>query len=310
MSGLGAPADFVLGQEVRQALDASQPIVALESALITHGFPYPANLAIVRQMSQAIREAGAVPATLAAWRGKPWIGLSDAQVEALAADRDAVKVSVRDLPLLAHRGLHGGMTVAATAHLAYLSGIRVFATGGIGGVHRGHPEDVSADLPVLASTPIVVVCAGAKSLLDLPATREFLETWGVPVVGWRCAQFPAFYSRDSGLAVDATASEAADVAAIYRAQRALKLPQALLVTAPVPEDDELPAAEVEPLIAAAVREAESQGIKGKALTPFMLERVALLSEGRARRANESLLLHNAQVAAHIACELVRADAAV
>ncbi len=292
-------APIEVAAEVRAALDAGQPIVALESALITHGFAYPANVAITRRMAAAIRERGAVPAVVGVWKGRPTVGLSEAQVEAMAS-ATAVKVSVRDLPLTARRPIHGGTTVAATSLLAHRVGIRVFATGGIGGVHRGHPEDVSADLPVLASTPIVVVCAGAKSILDLPRTLEFLETWGVPILGWQTEQFPAFYSRTSGLRVDLRVDSGEEVAAIYRQQRALKLPQGLLVTAPVPEADELPAEEVEPLIARALEEAEAQKIHGKAMTPYLLARLVQLSNARTKRANESLLVHNAAVAAEIA----------
>lgn len=294
--------DFVVNSEIQQALDAGQPVVALESALITHGFAYPANLDITRQMAAAIREEGAVPAVVGVWRGRATVGLHNAQIEALAADRTAVKVSVRDLPLANLRGVHGGTTVAATSLLAHRAGIRVFATGGIGGVHRGHPEDVSADLPVLASTPIIVVCAGAKSILDLPRTLEYLETWGVPVLGWQTDEFPAFYSRTSGLAVDQRVEDGAQVAEVFRTQRALALPQGVLVGVPVPAADEVPAEEVEPLIAQVVAEADAQGVTGKAITPFILARMVTLSGARTKHANESLLLNNARVAARIACE--------
>jgi len=296
--------DFVVNPEIQQALDNGRPIVALESALITHGFAYPANLDITRRMADVIRAEGAVPAVVGIWRGRPTAGLRDAQVEALAADETAVKVSVRDLPLAGARGVHGGTTVAATSLLAHRAGIRVFATGGIGGVHRGHPEDVSADLPVLASTPLIVVCAGAKSILDLPRTLEVLETWGVPVLGWRTGEFPAFYSRTSGLAVDQRVEDGAQVAEIFRAQRALSLPQGVLVTVPIPAADEVPAAEVEPLIAQAVAEADAQGVTGKAITPFILARMVALSGARTKQANESLLLNNARVAAQIASNLM------
>lgn len=293
-----------ISSEVRTVLAKGRPVVVLESALITHGFAYPDSVAITQRMAAAIREAGASPAVVGVWHGVPTVGLDEAQVEALAQDRTAVKVSVRDLPLLDLRGLNGGTTVAATMVLAQRVGLRVFATGGIGGVHRGHPEDVSADLPTLASTPLIVVCAGAKSILDLPRTLEFLETWGVPVLGWRTAEFPAFYSRTSGLPVDARVEDAAQVAAAFYAQRVLGLPQGLLVAAPVPAEDELPAAEVEPLIARAVAEAEAQGVTGKAVTPFLLARLVELSAARTRRANESLLVNNARVAARIAGALV------
>jgi pseudouridine-5'-phosphate glycosidase len=299
--------DFDVALEIQEAIDAGQPMIALESALITHGFTYPANLDITRRMAGAIRAEEAIPAIIGIWRGTACVGLSDAQVEALAKDETAVKVSVRDLPLAGVRGVHGGTTVAATALLAYRAGIRVFATGGIGGVHRGHPEDVSADLPVLASTPLIVVCAGAKSILDLSRTLEYLETWGVPVLGWQTGEFPAFYSRTSGLAVDQRVDHAAQVVEVFQAQRALRLAQGLLVTVPIPATDEVPAAEIEPLIAQAVAEADAQGVTGKAITPFILARMVALSDARTKHANESLLVNNARVAAQIARNLIARD---
>jgi len=277
--------------------------VALESALITHGFAPPANLDIARQMETAVRAEGALPATIAILDGEARIGLSDEELVRLAAsaaDRSARKVSLRDLPLLVAQGSNGGTTVAATMHLAHRAGIRVFCTGGIGGVHRGHPEDVSADLTALASTPIVTVCAGAKAILDLPRTLEVLETHGVPVIGYTTDEFPAFYSRWSGLGVDARVETPEEVARITQARAALGLPAALLVCVPIPEADELPAEEAETAIARAVAEAEEEDIGGKALTPFLLARMVELTGGRARKANEALLLNNARTAAHIA----------
>ncbi len=276
------------------------PVVALESALITHGFPRPANLEIALQMQAAVQEAGGVPATIAVLDGEPRIGLEEAELARLAEDERARKVSVRDLPIVLARGENGGTTVAATAHMARRAGIHVFATGGIGGVHRGHPEDVSADLPTLASTPIVVVCAGAKAILDLPRTLEYLETHGTPVLGWKTDEFPAFYSRRSGLRVDARVDTPEEVAQMVQARSALGLPAALLVCAPVPVADEFPAEAAEHAIAQAVDEAERQGISGKALTPFLLARLVELSDGRTRQANEALLLNNARTAALIA----------
>ncbi|MCJ7548370.1 MAG: pseudouridine-5'-phosphate glycosidase, partial [Anaerolineae bacterium] len=264
---------LTVSRDTASALAAGVPVVALESALITHGFAYPANMAIARKMAASIREAGAIPAVVGVWNGAPWVGLDDGQVETLASDKTAVKVSIRDLGVMPVRGGHGGTTVAATATLARMAGIQVFATGGIGGVHRGHPEDVSADLPVLAHTAIVVVCAGAKSILDLPRTLEYLETWGVPVVGWKTDEFPAFYSRCSGLPVDVRVDSAAGVAEIVRMQRALDLRQSVLVAAPVPIRDEVPAEDVEPLIEQAVAEAAAAGVTGKALTPHILARM-------------------------------------
>ena len=285
---------------VAEALETGQPVVAMESALITHGFAPPANLDIARQMATVVREEGAISATIAILAGEVQVGLHDADLARLASERNACKVSLRDLPLVLAQGLSGGTTVAATTHLAHRAGIRVFATGGIGGVHRGHPEDVSADLQVLASRPIVVVCAGAKSILDLPRTLEVLETKGVPVIGYGTKEFPAFYSRRSGLAVDARADTPEDVAKMARARNTLGLATALLVCVPVPEADELLAEEAEEAIARAVEEAESLGVGGKELTPFLLARLVEMTGGQTRRSNEALLVNNARVAARIA----------
>ncbi len=295
--------------EIAQALEEGTPIVALESALITHGFAPPANLDIARRMEAAIRAEGALPATIAILDGKARIGLKDRDLKRLAADRSARKVSLRDLPILLAQGANGGATVAATMALAHRAGIRVFCTGGIGGVHRGHPEDVSADLIALASTPIVTVCAGAKAILDLPRTLEYLETHGVPVIGYGTDEFPAFYSRRSGLGVDTRVETPQEVARIAQARTALGLPAALMVCVPVPEADQLPAQEAEIAIAQAVAEAEEKGIGGKAVTPFLLARMVELTGGRARQANEALLLNNARTAARIAWALQEAAGA-
>jgi pseudouridine-5'-phosphate glycosidase len=289
-----------IAPEVGRALAEGAPVVALESALITHGFAPPANLHIAQRMDAAVRDEGALPATVAVVEGEPRIGLSDEDLARLATAPAARKVSLRDLPLVVAQAASGGTTVAATMYLAHRAGIGVFATGGIGGVHRGHPEDVSADLPALAAIPIVVVCAGAKAILDLPRTLEYLETHAVPVIGYGSEEFPAFYSRRSGLEVDARVEAPEEVARIVRARGELGLPAALLVCAPVPEADELPAREAETAIAQAVGEAEAANVSGKALTPFLLARLVELTGGRARRANEALLLNNARVAARIA----------
>jgi pseudouridine-5'-phosphate glycosidase len=286
--------------EIARAIAESRPVVALESALVTHGFAPPANLEIARRLEAAVREEGALPATIAVVDGAARVGLSAEELERLASERTARKVSLRDLPVALGQKATGGTTVAATAHLAHRAGIRVFATGGIGGVHRGHPEDVSADLSALAATPIVVVCAGAKAILDLPRTLEVLETHGVPVIGYGADEFPAFYSRRSGLPVDARVETPEEVARIAQARAALGLTAALLVCVPVPQPDELPAAEAEATIAQAVQEAEAAGVSGKALTPFLLARLVELTGGRARRANEALLVNNARVAARVA----------
>jgi len=289
-----------LTSEIARALDQNAPVVALESALITHGFALPANLEVTRRMQSAVREQGALPATIAVLEGEARVGLSDEELARLASDQAARKVSLRDMPVILAQGASGGTTVAATMHLAYRAGVRVFATGGIGGVHRGHPEDVSADLTALASIPIVVVCAGAKAILDLPRTLEFLETYGVPVIGYGTDEFPAFYSSRSDLRLDARVETPDEVAQIAQARAELGLSAALLVCVPVPETDALPFGEAEAAIAQAVEEAEAAGVGGKALTPFLLARMVELTGGRARRANEALLVNNARVAARIA----------
>jgi pseudouridine-5'-phosphate glycosidase len=289
-----------IAPETAQAIADGKPVVALESALITHGFAPPANLEIARRMEAAVCDEDTLPATVAVLGGELRVGLSEDELVQLAADRTARKVSLRDLPLVSTWGANGGTTVAAAMHLAHRAGIRVFATGGIGGVHRGHPEDVSADLTALASTPIVAICAGAKAILDLPRTLEVLETHGVPVIGYGMDEFPAFYSRRSGLRVDARVETPEEVARIAQARAELGLQAALLVCVPMPEADELPAEEAEAAIARAVEEAEATGVSGKALTPFLLARMVELTGGRARRANEALLVNNARVAARIA----------
>ena len=285
---------------VAQALHTGTPIVALESALITHGFAPPDNLTIAQRMETTVRKTGATPATIAILDGQPRIGLTADDLIRLAGDRTARKVSLRDLPLVTARATNGGTTVAATMHLAHQAGISVFATGGIGGVHRGHSEDISADLIALARLPLVTVCAGAKAILDLPRTREVLETHGVPVIGYGCDEFPAFYSRHSGLDVDLRVDTPTEVATIACQRHALGLQTALLVCVPVPESDALPTPEMDAAITQAVQEAESAGIHGKEITPFLLARIVDLTAGRARLANEALLLNNAHVAAQIA----------
>jgi pseudouridine-5'-phosphate glycosidase len=235
--------------------------------------------------------------------GRITVGLTDAQLEYLAGAQNVRKCSRRDLPIAVGRGEDGATTVAGTMMLAHMAGIRVFATGGIGGVHRGHPFDVSADLLELGRTPVTVVCAGAKAILDLPLTLEVLETQGVPVIGYGSDTFPAFYSRSSGLPVDVRCDTPEEVAAILRARHALGLPGGTLVTVPVPAEDELPASQAEEAITHALAEAEAQGISGKAVTPFLLARVSELTGEASLRANVALLLNNARVASSIAVAL-------
>ena len=286
--------------EVSGALHFDRPVVALESTVIAHGLPFPQNIETAYKLERIIREQGATPATIALFNGEITIGLNDEQIESLATGNDVHKVSIRDLPTSVAAKLNGATTVASTSCIAYMAGIKMFATGGIGGVHRGGANDVSADLPVLASTPILVVCSGAKVVLDLPATREWLETYGVTVLGWQCDELPAFYSTSSGLLVDRRVESGKDVAAVVKARDELLLKNAVLLTVPVPADAALEADEVEAALAAAIEAAERKGIAGKEVTPFLLSQMADLSGGRTLTANIALLENNARVAAVVA----------
>ena len=296
---------MIVQPDVQIALDSRQPVVALESTLITHGLPHPKNLDVARALEATVRDAGAVPATIAILGGQITVGLSDEQLIRLAEAQNVRKCSRRDLPIAVGLNEDGATTVAGTMIVAHMAGIRVFATGGIGGVHRGHPFDVSADLLELGSTPVTVVCAGAKAILDLPLTLEVLETRGVTVIGYGTDEFPAFYSRSSGLPVDVCCDTPEEVAAIVRARDALNHSGGTLVAVPIPPGDELPASEAEDAIAHALAEAEAQGITGKAVTPFLLARVSELTGEASLRANVALLLNNARVASAIAAALVR-----
>jgi pseudouridine-5'-phosphate glycosidase len=286
-------------------------VVALESTVITHGLPYPDNLETAVNMETAVREGGAVPATIALIQGEVQVGLSESQLNYLAQrPRDQVrKCSRRDLPLALAAGEDGATTVAGTMLLAHRAGIELFATGGIGGVHRGHPFDVSADLTELGRTPVTVVCSGAKAILDLPATREVLETQGVPVIGYGADEFPAFYTPGSGLGVDARRDTAQGVAAIVAARRAMALNSGLLVAVPVPAAAALDAVEAEAAVAQATREADEAGVHGAAATPWLLSRMVALTEGRSLRANVALLQNNGRVAAQIAAALAAIEEA-
>jgi len=286
--------------EVAQAIGERRPVVALESTVIAHGLPQPQNLETAHRLQEAVRESGAVPATIAIIGGKLTVGLSDDEIKLLAERTDIRKISTRDIPVAVAQGWDGATTVASTAWIAHRAGIKVFATGGIGGVHRGSLPDVSADLPELARTPIVVVCSGAKIVLDLPATREWLETHAVTVVGYQCDELPAFYSRASGLRVDVRADDADTVAGIFRAQRDLGIESALLLGVPVPAKFEVPAEELQPVLTTALEDAEWKGITGPELTPFLLRQMAERSGGATLRANIALLENNARVAAAIA----------
>lgn len=296
--------DFKLSQEVADALAAGRPLVALESTVIAHGLPSPQNLELAIEVEQIVREAGVIPATIAVLAGVPHIGLDQKQLEFLARGDDILKLSGRDLPVALAKKLNGATTVATTAFFAHRAGIQIFATGGIGGVHRGSAWDVSADLPALARTPITVVCAGAKSILDLPATREWLETNGVCVVGWQTNEFPAFYSGASGLKTDVIVETATEAAEIIAARDKLKLETAILITVSVPEEFAIASELVEEFLTAALREAETKKIFGKETTPFLLRRMAEQSGGATLTANLALLRQNARIAAQIARSII------
>ncbi|QPC80688.1 pseudouridine-5'-phosphate glycosidase [Phototrophicus methaneseepsis] len=297
-------------EEVATALANNQPVVALESTVITHGLPYPQNRDTALSMEQAVRDGGAVPATIAVLEGRITVGISPSDIERLAsAPAGSVrKCSRRDLPIAVGLGEDAATTVAGTMIVANMAGIRVFATGGIGGVHRGHPFDVSADLIELGRTPVAVVCAGAKSILDLPLTLETLETQGVPILGYQTDTLPAFFTRSSGLPIDARVESAEQVAHIIHAARELEAKHGILITVPCPEDIAVPEEVAEKAIQQATEEADAQGIHGKEITPFVLGRVVELTEGRSMAANRALLRNNGLIAAQIAGELVKIQA--
>lgn len=294
-----------IAPEVQAALAENKPVVALESTLITHGFPYPDNVETALGMEQVIRDAGAVPATIAVIGGVITVGISKEEVERLGSlpNSSVRKCSRRDLPIAVGLKEDAATTVAGTMIVAHMAGIKVFATGGIGGVHRGHPFDVSADLMELGQTPVAVVCAGAKSILDLPLTMEVLETQGVPVLGLGTETLPAFYSRSTDLEVGVCVDTPEQAAQIIYAAHQLEAQNGVLITVPVPAEDELPRDIAEAAIEKATAEADAQGVKGKDVTPFVLARVAELTEGQSMVANKSLLNNNALAGAQIAVAL-------
>ncbi|MGR3584368.1 pseudouridine-5'-phosphate glycosidase [Pseudooceanicola nanhaiensis] len=294
-----------IAPEVQTALDAKAPVVALESTIITHGMPWPQNLQTAQAVEAAVRAGGAVPATMAVIEGRLCIGLPPERLEALAQAEGVAKLSRADLAACIATGGTGATTVASTMIAARMAGIEVFATGGIGGVHRGAEEsfDISADLSELAQTPVTVVAAGAKAILDLPKTLEVLETGGVPVIAYGQDDFPAFWSRSSGLAAPLRMDDAAAIARAHRMRAALALPGGQLVANPVPAGDEIPREEIAPIVERALAEAEAQGIAGKAVTPYLLGRIFELTEGRSLATNIALVLNNARLAAGIAREL-------
>ena len=297
-----------IAPEVKAALDAGKPVVALESTIISHGMPYPKNVETALMVEQTIRENGAVPATIAIIGGRLKAGLSREEIEHLGkAGRAVAKASRRDLPALCARGADGATTVTTTMIIAHMAGIKIFATGGIGGVHRGAETtmDISADLEELAQTPVMVVCAGAKSILDLGLTLEYLETHGVPVIGYGTEELPAFYTRSSGFGVDYRVDTPAELAAMFRAQRDLEYRGGMLVTNPIPEKYAMDKAVIDAAIEEALRQCREQGIHGKETTPFLLAKVVELTGGDSLESNIQLVLNNAKVAALTAVELAK-----
>jgi pseudouridine-5'-phosphate glycosidase len=299
-----APSNFIISHEINRALNLSLPIVALESTVVTHGLPRPQNLSLARDMESYVREEGSVPATIGVLKGKVRIGMSEAELEELANDPKPRKISLRDFASAAVKKENGGTTVAGTMFAAQGAGIQVFATGGIGGVHREARFDVSTDLQALASIPMIVVCAGAKSILDLPATLEYLETMAVPVVGYQTDAFPAFFSRDSGLKVSVNLGKPDDIVKLAQAHWDMGMRSAILVTQPVSQGDDLPKSDVDKWNEQAHKDAAAKKIRGQDLTPFLLQRINELSSGRSLRTNLSLLLNNARLAAQIAKSMV------
>ncbi|MBV6495806.1 MAG: pseudouridine-5'-phosphate glycosidase [Acidobacteria bacterium ACB1] len=295
--------DIKFSNPVQKALDDRAPIVALESTVISHGLPFPQNLETAVGVEEIVSSVGATPATIAVLDGTVCCGLSRDELNRLATEDGIRKISRRDIAVATSKRLMAATTVATTTLIAQAAGIEVFATGGIGGVHRGYSADVSADLPELANSPITVVCSGPKIILDVAATREWLETYGITVLGWQCDEMPGFYSRTSGLPVDERVDSAEEAAAIIRGRDKLGLSGAVLVTAPVPAEYEIELSEVEDLIAEALREADRQNIKGKETTPFLLSALVERSKGRTLAANIALLKNNAKVAAEIAVAL-------
>lgn len=294
--------------EVAEALAAGKPVVALESTIISHGMPYPQNVETALKVESIIRECGAVPATIAIIGGRLKAGLSKEEIDYLGRTGAGIpKASRRDLPVLVAQGKDGACTVTTTMMIADMAGIRVFATGGIGGVHRGAETtmDISADLEELAQTPVMVVCAGAKAILDLGLTLEYLETKGVPVLGYGTDELPAFYTRESGLGVDARVDTPEDLAAIFQAQRDLGLKTGMLVTNPIPQQYAMDKAVIDKAIDQALAESHEQGIHGKETTPFLLARVAELTGGDSLESNIQLVLNNARVAAKTAVALCK-----
>jgi pseudouridine-5'-phosphate glycosidase len=297
--------EFMVADEVLEALNSHAPVVALESTIISHGMPYPLNIAVAKKVEDVVRKNGAVPATIAILNGRIHVGLTSEQLEQFAQAPSVMKCSRRDLPFAVSQEIHGATTVSATMIIAEMAGIDVFATGGIGGVHRGAELtfDVSADLQEFAQTNVTVVSAGAKAILDIPKTLEYLETMGVPVIGFDTQEFPAFYSRTSGIQLSLSLSTTAAIAGMIHEKKRLNLRGGMLVANPIPTEYEIPASVIEPFILEALAQANKLGVNGKELTPFLLASLNKATAGRSQQANEQLVLNNAAVAARIASDL-------
>ncbi len=295
-----------ISDEVRSALEAGKPVVALESTIISHGMPYPQNVETALKVEEIIRQQGAVPATTAIIGGVLKCGLTTEEIEYLGKKGlECTKCSRRDFPMAIAKKLDGATTVAGTMIIAHLAGIKIFATGGIGGVHRGAEKnmDISADLEELSQTPVMVVCAGAKAILDLPLTREYLETKGVPVLGYGVDEMPAFFTRESGLKADYRVDDPKEAALAFKAQRDMGFNTGMLMTNPIPEEYAMDVALINKTIEDALREADEKGIKGKDITPFLLDRIQQMTEGKSLKSNIELVFNNAKVAGQIAKQL-------
>lgn len=295
--------------EVEEAKARDKAIVALESTIISHGMPYPENLEVASEVENTVRNSGAVPATIAILNGVIHVGLDDIQLKKLAQAKDVVKCSRRDLPYVVSRQLYGATTVAATMIIAEMAGIKVFATGGIGGVHRGAENtfDISADLPELSRTSVAVVSAGAKAILDLPKTLEYLETLGVPVIGYNCDNFPAFYTQSSGLKLALRLNNPNEVAKFLKSKWEMNLKGGVLVANPIPKEYELNPIQIQAAIEEAINSAKSKGIIGKETTPYLLKKLNEVTKGESQRANKALVLNNARVASQIAIALMHLE---
>ena len=299
--------NFIYSSEVKKAINQHSPLVALESTVITHGLPQPTNYEVALAMENEVIKENATPATICIINGIIHVGIANTELKTLSQTTNSIKVSRKDIAYAVSYGLNGGTTVSGTMSIAHAAGIKVFATGGIGGVHRGNTFDISADLPTLARIPMIVVCSGAKAILDIPATRENLETNGVPILGYKTNELPAFYSIKSGIKVDRQVNNEEEIASIAQTHWKLGLSSAMLVTVPPPRDLEIPAIQIAMQIEKALKEADKNNINGASITPYLLQKVNEETKGKSMRVNIALLKNNARVAAKIAATLHSAE---